>query len=72
MTATETIIEKATAHARKVSENGMVFVYENGGVYWLALQNVEDGSRRTLMAVGFSGCGIRYVRREVTKYFEGK
>lgn len=67
-----TIAEKATTYAREVSENGMVFVYERDGVYWLALRSVEADAYRTMMAVGFDGCGIRHIRKEIAAYFGGK
>ena len=72
MTAQLTVTEKATACAREVSENGMMFIYERDGVYWLAVRNIADDSHRTLMAVGFEGCGIRHIRKEIATYFEGK
>jgi hypothetical protein len=72
MTAQLTLTEKATTYAREVSENGSVFVYENNGVYWLAVRVADTGARRTLMAVGFEGCGIRRIRKEIATYFGGK
>ena len=72
MTATNTVTEKATEYARRVSENAAAFVYERDGVYWLAVRHSDRDGFRTLMAVGFVGCGIRHVRNEVAAYFEGK
>lgn len=73
MTATASIETKATEYARKVSENRAVFVYERDGVYWLALRPVDGREGfRTLQAVGFTGCGIRYTREQIATYFEGK
>jgi hypothetical protein len=71
MALQSSVTEKATDHAREVSENGMVFVYERDGVYWLATRGANE-TFRTLMAVGFNGCGIRHVRKEISAYFEGK
>lgn len=72
MTASLSVTEKATTYAREVSENGMVFVYERDGVYWLALRNSDNNSHRTLIAIGFHKCGIRHIRGEIATYFGGK
>lgn len=67
-----TMIEKATDYAREVSENGMMFVYERNGVYWLAVRVELTGGYRTLAAVGCGKFGIRLIRASIAEYFEDK
>jgi len=56
---------KLTAVASKVFENGMIFVYESGGVYWLATR-VED-KFRTMRSIGFDGAGYREMVKEIKR-----
>ena len=63
---------KATLHAKKTSENGLVFVYERNGVYWLATRIADQDGYRTLQAVGTDKTGIRAIRKEIEAYFGGK
>lgn len=63
---------KATEYARKIGENAMLFVAESNNVYWIKLNYADGRTARTLMAVGFVGCGIREVRKSIAEYFQGK
>ncbi len=74
MTKIETTVEKATDHARKVSENGLVFVYHNTqGVYWLAVKTPnQTNDMRSLSPVGTDKTGIRYIKEKIEEYFSEK
>lgn len=73
MNATNSMTEKATEYARKVSENSRVFVYEGrDGVLFLALRHSDREGFRVLYPVGTDKTGIRYIKKSIDIYFADK
>lgn len=73
MTAAATAkIEKLSTYARQISENGMVFVSERNGSYWLGLNYADGRPSRIMMAVGNTNFGLRDVKTLIREYFEAK
>lgn len=63
-------LEKLVTFAREVSENGMVSVsLDANGVYWLVLAHTDGTAPRTLHAVGYVKCPVKYIRNRITEYF---
>lgn len=71
--AAATIADKATEFARRVGENALLSVVARDGVYWLTLDTPgAPNPRRTLMAVGNVGWGVRFVYNAISDYLKDK
>lgn len=68
-TTDERMAAQLTEVATAEFENGSVFVYFRGGVYWLALRQIAGGYR-TLRSIGSRKDGLRRMAAVITELVE--